>query len=460
MKKIVYILIAFIVVGFYSCTEEDLEPTLAQNKDVETGISTAEDLNGILSGAYNRITSNTYYGRSLIIFNEVRSDNCFANGNSGRFLTPASMEMGETDAYATDTWSQMYSVIASANIIIGKEGESIEGDADEINQIIGQAYAIRALVHFDILKLFGQQHVTGNTTQGIPYITEYKGDILAPARNTVAEVKAMIYADLDKAIALMKDELNGDSKEYISTYAVQAILSRVALYFGDWSKVVSASEIVINSDEFQIIPENDFIVSWSTSQNVNSIFELAYSSVDNENINGIQYIYRGDSYGDIRVLDDIANIFETGDVRASVIDYDPEASTYLTNMVKYPSTDYSDNIPLFRYEELILNYAEALFELNNSDPDALKYLNMIPAQRGATAYSVVTKDNILLERRKELCFEGFRFDDLARTGRDIPEVDNLKQSHGGPAYGSYNYAFPIPKVELNANANITQNQGY
>jgi len=107
---------------------------------------------------------------------------------------------------------------------------------------------------------------------------------------------------------------------------------------------------------------------------------------------------------------------------------------------------------------VILNYAEALFEL--SDANALTVLNQIPAARNATPYAAISKANILNERRKELCFEGFRFDDLARTGANIPLVSPFQQTHGGVAYGSYKYAFPIPLVELNANSSMIQNFGY
>lgn len=463
MKNFVYI-ISIVLSGIvaFSCNEDTLEPTLAQNKDVETSITSLEDLQGILYGAYNRMTHYHYYGRDYIIYGELRSDNCFANGNSARFLTTAAMDMGESDWYAINAWTKMYEVIANANIIIGKEAAEIEGDVGLINQITGQTYAIRALVHFDLLKLFGQKHVTGQEILGVPYIKEYKGGNITPEREMVANVKAFIEADLAKALSLMPTDLNGNSKEFITTHAVYAIQSRVALYFEDWATVVSASEVVINSGSYYIIPEANFVDSWTTKQAGNSIFELAFSNVDNNSINGLEFIYRGAGYGDVRVLDDLQAIFDSGDVRNSLemIDFDPDAPTYLTNMGKYPATDYSDNIPLFRYEELVLNYAEALFEINPADPDALTYLNMVPAQRGANLYTVVTKDNILQERRKELCFEGFRFDDLARTGRDIPLVDPVRQRHGGPVYGSYNYAFPIPKLELNANAKLEQNYGY
>jgi hypothetical protein len=87
-------------------------------------------------------------------------------------------------------------------------------------------------------------------------------------------------------------------------------------------------------------------------------------------------------------------------------------------------------------------------------------LNLIPANRNAVAHTAINEDIILLERRRELCFEGFRFHDLARTGRDIPLVSPLQQTHQGPEYGSFNYALPIPLAEMNANSAMEQNPGY
>ena len=85
---------------------------------------------------------------------------------------------------------------------------------------------------------------------------------------------------------------------------------------------------------------------------------------------------------------------------------------------------------------------------------------MVPAKRNAQPHAEATKANVLLERRRELCFEGFRFNDLARTGSDIPVVSEFEQTHGGPSYGSYNYAFPIPTEEMNANPEMVQNNNY
>lgn len=467
--KYVYLVVAIIGISLYSCTEGSLDPTLDSVKYYPEGIKTVDDLHVLLKGAYNRITATSYYGRDYIIYGEIRSDNCFANGRSGRFITPASFGMGPNDGYATDTWYQIYRVIASANTVIDNSSKTLEGDDDLKKQIVGQAYAIRALAHFDLLRLYGQHYVTGGNDLGIPYVKTYKGEGVNyfPTRNTVSEVKQFIYEDIAAAESLMSEQLNDDSKEYLTTYAVQALKARVAIYFGDWLTAKTACESIISSNKFSIVPKDNFIEFWTKDGGVNSIFELAFSSTDNNNINGLQYIYRGTSYGDIRALNDLYYAFEVNDVRRdpSMFAYAPwkGAQMQLTNLGKYPSSDYSDNIPIFRYEEVILNYAEALFELGQvglNGLTALDYLNLIPQNRNATSYGSINKDNILLERRKEFAFEGFRFHDLVRTGRDIPKVDLNQRFTQTIPYGDYRLAFPIPQAELNSNANMVQNNGY
>lgn len=463
MKKIInLILIVVLLGGMFSCNKTTLDPTLSQNKDINTSINTVEDLQALLNGAYDRMVYYTYYGRDYIIFGEVRSDNCFSNGNSGRFITAAAMQMLPTDAYPTDTWTQMYRVISNANIIIGVDPAKITGDQAEIKNIIGQAYAIRALVHFDLLKLYGEEHVTGGNDVGIPYVMKYGADAdQKPARNTVAEVKTDINADLASALNMMSTSLNDPSKEFISTYAVYALQSRVDLYFGDWAACATAAQTVMNSGAYVIADPANYAATFSSKGASNVIFELAERSNDNQNINGLSYMYRGNSYGDVQALDTLYGIFDANDVRRAA-DMLAFVDGKLRNIGKYPTNSNFDyDIPLIRYEEVVLNYAEAMFRLNGgNDTDALNALNSITAKRLANAYTApITEADILQERRRELCFEGFRFDDLARTGQGIPLV-SIHQSMGTVNYGDFNYAFPIPQSEINANPNITQNKGY
>lgn len=457
MKKIYYLFVTLVVFSaLTACSDEDLEPTLAQDKDLETNINTYEDMLGILNGAYNRMSGTTYYGRDYIIINEVRTDNTFSNANSNRFVNEGRMDMLPTQT--SGPWSQMYRVIGLANVLIN--AEDITGDSNQINHVKGQAYAIRALAHFDLVKLFGQQHVIGgDRTLGVPYVTTFRNpENYFPTRNTVTEVKDFAIQDLNTALTLMSSGLNDASKQTITTHAVNAIKAKIALYFGDLQTARDAALEVIQSNEFTIVNASDLAATFFTDSASNSIFEIAASSTDNNGINGLANIYRGNAYGDIEVLQDLVDIYDANDVRGS--------SSFITttggqnrNVGKYPTMGtFDDNISVIRYEEVVLIYAEAIMAENPSL--ALTYLNSVPQKRNATTYAAATLDNILLERRKEFAFEGLRFHDLARTGMDIPLVDAIKQTHGGPTYGSYNFAYPIPNEEAEVNSNVVQNFGY
>ncbi|WP_372800971.1 RagB/SusD family nutrient uptake outer membrane protein [Lutibacter sp.] len=455
MKKIniLYTLLFIFFISFTSCSTDDLDPSLEQNKSVEGSIVDVNNLYGILKGAYSQMTVSGYYGRDYIVTNEVRTDNCFSNGNSGRFTTQASFTYTANSGYF---WEEAYSTIARANIIIGTDISTLSGDQAYGKHMQGQAYAMRALAHFDLVKQYGQQHVGGNL--GVPYVTEFKGDDLFPARNTVDEVKNLIIADLNTAFNMMDDTYYDASKEFMSKYTAKALESRVAVYFGDWSTAKSAAEAVINSQLYSIIGAGDYVASWGQDGSSNSIFELAFNNTDNQGINGLAYIFRttgGGSYGDVQVLDEVINLYETGDVRAGILGYE---GTMLRNLGKYPDNQGYDNVSIIRYEEVILNYAEALLETGG---DALTQINKITSNRGASPYAApLTKEDILNERRKELIFEGFRYDDLLRTGSDIEKISIQQNFLATIPYGDPKLAWPIPQAEMDANSNMVQNPGF
>lgn len=463
MKKLKYFgLVVITTLSLGSCSDERLEPTLDNEVLTENAVKTVDDIRLITDGMYKRMRATAYYGRDVIIFDEVRSDNTFSSGSSGRFVTVGAMSLTNNDAYATDTYLAIYQAIANANIVANSD---VTGDLATINHIKGEALAARALAHFDLLKIFGQQHVAGQgglNALGVSYIDKYKdlSNLMVP-RSTVAVVKSRIYADFDAALALMDPSLNDSEKIRLTTHAVNALKSRVAIYFGDWAIAKSACEAVINSGSFSIVTSTNYASSFGLAGTApNRIFELKSLSNDSNGINGLANIYRGTSYGDINVLQDLKNIFDSNDVRGKTTMINT-VSGKLRNVGKYPTGGtFHDNIKIIRYEEVVLNYAEALFRLNASDPLALTTLNSIPNNRAAVTYSSVTEDNILLERRKELCFEGFRFSDLARTGKNIPLVSNLQQTHGGVTYGNYKYAFPIPIRAVRSNTSLIQNSGY
>ncbi|MGC6479085.1 MAG: RagB/SusD family nutrient uptake outer membrane protein [Flavobacteriaceae bacterium] len=449
MKKIIlYTTICLL----FACSSDDLEPTLEQIKDVETSINSVQDLDGILKGALSRLTQSNYYGRDFIITDEIRGDNVFANGNSGRFQTQGAMTYIPSNNIGI--WTRAYSVIASSNIIINVNIEELSGDRETGENIQGQALFLRALAHFDLLRQYGTQYA-GSGSQGVPIVTEFKGDNLFPSRNSVNEVKEAIYSDLDAAFNLMTDEISSD-KQYPSKYAAKALESRLALYFEDWSRAANAAATVIDADEYTIATATDYVNSFSVDNSSNSIFELAFDNVDNQGINGLGYIYRGVSYGDIEVHPEVLEIYEPDDIRLDIFGYEGDL---LRNMGKYPTLLGYDNVIVLRIEEVILNYAEALFE-QGQESEALTQINKITAARNASAHSSLTSDAILVERRKELIFEGFRFFDLSRAGLPITRFSLNQNIEATIPAGDYRYALPIPLTEMDANSNMDQNPGY
>ncbi len=449
-------LAAFIAGGITSCTTDDLDPTLAQSKESANAIQSVGDMQGLLKGAYNRLSATGYYGRDYLVTNEVRTENVFSNGNSGRFTTEAGFQYLPNSVFL---WDDAYRVIAVANILIQTDITTLDLTDSEIEtaeHIQGQAYAIRGLAHFDLLKTYGQMYVGGDL--GVPYVKTFKGGNDFPTRDSVDSNVSDIISDLQTAFDMMSagsfDSTLINSKEFMSAYTAKAIEARVALQFGMWSEAAAAAKVVIDSGMFSVVGADEYVASFDQDGGSNSIFEIAYSGTDNNGSDSMEFIYRGTVYGDIQVLENVLNLYGENDVRANILGYEGDR---LRNIGKYPNR--SANVIVIRYEEVILTYAEALFQMGQND-EALTWLNMIPEARNAQTYDEVNVDNILLENRKEFIFEGLYLWDKLRYGIGLEKIDALQNIMNDVPFGDNRFAYPIPLSEIDANSNITQNPGY
>jgi hypothetical protein len=467
--KSLLVLSSFLLV--VSCGNDDLEPTLAMNKDSATGIQNAADLASVLNGAYDRMSSSAYYSRDVIINGEVRGDNFYSNANSGRTFA-ASMDYSP-NGYGP--WGGAYGVIAMCNIVIQADHASLEGDQNAINHTVGQAYALRALVHFDLLRDYGQHFISGqggSSSLGVPYVKTYRDPAnLAPSRDTVQSNVDNIVADFNQGISMMNS--TSDNAQYMNKGAAYALLARAALYYGSvnsayYAAAASASKWVLDNWSKAAVGPSGYMASWYTDNAVNQLFSIAASGTDNAGINGVANIYRGATYGDIRIVegdgaDDVHDIYEADDIRYTSQGMIGMEGGYLSMLGKWPSMDFSDDNIVIRVEEMHLIYAEASLRAGDT-ATAKTYLNNVQAIRGASL-TEATLDNIILERRREFFGEGHRFYDIARLGMDIPLVDAIKQTHddltgASPEAGNYRFAYPISLSERNANPNIVQNYGY
>lgn len=451
-------ILLLLVVSFVSCSKDALEPVLAKDRDLTTDpIRSEQDLSFLTNGMYKKMRDVAYYGRDYIIFNEARTDNAYSIGSSNRFVTISEMRVNIGDGYPADTWIAVYKVILNANLIIN--ADQVVGDSDEINNYKGQALTARAMAHFDLLKLFGQQHIDGQggvNALAIPYVkvavaNSQEAQQLTNVRNTLAEVRELIYSDLDEAVEYLT---NTTVKTKITKQMALGLKSRIALYFAtfypsDYQVALTAAEEAL-AEGGSVIPASSFESQFSGNViDVNSVFELAMLSDDNLGFDSLFEIYNGPSYADIVVQDAVTSLYDSDDVRLNILE---QIGPNLRNVGKY--TSYGDNVIVMRIEEIMLNAAEASIHVNPSS--ALGYVNQIRAQRDVPPLTSATLIDVLSERRKELIFEGFRFDDLMRLKLNVPSNPRLTEIY---PYGHFRTAFPIPLTEINASA-MTQNEGY
>lgn len=430
-----------------SCSDDFVETKFYQ--DVEQApLTSLTEVESFERGMYTSMRASTYYGRDYGLYAEVRSDEMYSNGYAGYYNTVYRYTMTSSDAYARDTYRQIYTAVGKANILINTDVNGIQGNdsqRDAVRYHIGQAYALRALFFFDLLKLYGQKYAGGNVGIVTPLIYDPKA---LQARGTVAENEAQIEADFIKGLDIMQNYNIGSSDPtFLNINAVKALMGRFYLYKKDYAKVRTLVSEIANA--YQVIPAASYVGSWSSAKQNNSIFELAVGVPGSNGTDSWGYMLNYNGYGNVVMRSSLYNSYSSNDIRKSIVSL-TDGEYYL---YKYPNLEGTDNIKIVRIEEVLLNGVEA--ELNGgSSAIALNYYNRLITNRGLAAVTSVDMTTLKSERAKELVGEGFRLWDLLRWGNAVPR----------PSGASTNIqlnAFPIPRTETDISGTpVVSNPGY
>ena len=433
-----------------------------------------KDLNSLTTasvGVYSKFTESNYYGRTFTLTPDIMGDNAFISiKNGGRYINQDRFSITNGDGYVTGAWSLMYQVIANANLALSAGHNLQFATQDEqvqANQILGELYACRALAYFDLLRFFAQPYnfTEDASHDGVPLITESQSSIISPPRASVAEVYAQIVNDLKQAEQLMRPaKKNG----FFTQVAAQALLSKVYLYMEDWENAEIYASKVINDGPYTLVSNVDYVASWAEDFNIESIFEVVFLSTDNLASNGLGYLYHQGAYGEVIATKDLYDTYTSSDVRRELITegsrLDGEQDAHF--IWKYPrgASSYDDNIKVLRLAEIYLIRAEARAEAATPDfAGACDDLNEIVLRADPTATPVNLTgqdlvDRIILERRKELAFEGNRLFDINRKKMDLTHIQSMETREF--TYPNNRFIMPIPYSERNANDNISQNPGW
>ncbi|MBR1469813.1 MAG: RagB/SusD family nutrient uptake outer membrane protein [Prevotella sp.] len=344
-------------------------------------------------------------------------------------------------------WRRYYHAIYIANYIIAHQTEITEGTAAEISQLVGEAYALRAYMHFLLVNLYAKPYTasTPASERGIPVMTEPDVDII-PVCSTVEAVYDRILADLDAADQHLNVEKWDDGHSYrFTTTAALALRARVALYKGDWQAVRTAAESVIAKR-----PDLEDLTNRS------SLLPDNYKSV--ENLLALEQVMTAVYKNIGRPSNDLLAAYKTGDQRKSRFYRQVTAS--VSTLQKGGGGDSRCS---FRTAEMYLIAAEAAARLGDTKSAAGQLTKLMQKRYSAATVegytaplTTMTADELLAEiaheRRCELAFEGHRWFDLRRSARP-----QLHKTYNGVDYtlsaddARYTLRFPTEAVEANPN---------
>lgn len=468
-KYIILCLCAALGLAFTSC-DDFLDITPEGQVKREQLLMTEQGVEDALYGVYSQLRSTSLYGQELSFSAlEIMSQTlwCYGNMSSAVGITA----LGNYDySYSTveglfeSVWTEMYANISNVNSIINSP--LVEGATSYPYTIYrGEALALRAFMHFDLVRLFAEQYTVNPDANGIPYATEFS--LNTPDFESLAKNYEHILADLTEAEQLLEneDEYEGtstfmlDRQIHLNKYAVKALLARVHLTMGNKEAALAYAQDVIESRKYILKQktevQNDLAGVLSRKETLWGVYHSGFYT----NVNA--KLQQTTSYYSLDLRNDYMTLYETD---ASGLDF--RITAYFTAVdqggtPKYRLSKLTDiyelnNMAGSRPSELILGInmiripemyyiaAEALLDVN---PElALDYYNQVRIHRGLdplTPNDALTLERINDERYKEYIGEGQSFFNMKRLNLPI-------LSHDGETVfepGKEIYVVPIPDIE-------------
>lgn len=496
MKKIYIFSILLLSLLLISC-DDFLDNDPKTNLPEDIAYESLEDCERALNGAYRSMYN--YVVAMPALYDVAVDDIKYTRWGDNSYSKVRNFSWSSSTFGATDSpWGINYSLVARVNNLL-KGIKKFENTTDpdeliQIKHIKGEAYMFRAFAHFELLRTHGYKYnkTTANTDKGIPIVHET--NLKAKPRETVAKSLELILLDLDSARADMTAAQSYmDNREnpvcFLSLDAAYALETRIHLYKEDYDKVVQAADNIIGYEL------SDSVRTYNTIwQNDNPQKEIIYmigiSSAEvspSFSLSEVTYIRdkstKPNSRANFIPATELMNLYDkVNDIRWSAYfteNYPMHSSTTdggekLTLVTKYPgnstlsSSDRINQTKYFRYAEVLLNKIEALYYINESQ--ALAELNKFRKKRiyeytDQTYTGQALLDEIKLERRKELAFEGIRFHDLRRWNEGytrLPQKYISSEEIISVSPSDHHWTLPIPQHEITANnlPSDYQNQGY
>lgn len=358
-------------------------------------------------------------------------------------------DLNPTTSVASPGWRRYYHAIYISNYIIENQNSIENATESEINQLVGESYMMRAYCHFLLANLYAEPytHVNPDTTRGVPLMME--ADVNAQPRcSSLKAVYDQVLADIASAKRYLTVDSWPTSQSYrFNKVSADALEARVCLYKGDWQGAYDAAE--------RVLAVKDTLLDLNSSTTLPDHYDSPEVIVALEQVMNNSYKNAG------RPSRSMAAVYSNKDLRRTR--YLRMVTTTSYTLQKGGSNEWRCS---FRTSEDYLISAEASARMGNADNARTRLLQLKAARFSSDNYAAEKArvdtlsaeelvSEVMDERLRELCFEGFRWDDLRRTTQ--PE---LTKTYKGETYtlsqgdSRYTLRFPTEAVEANPNIEV------
>lgn len=434
--KTLLILILMTSVFSVSC-KKFLEETPYDTIPDENTIYDKSSAEAAVRGAYRSLASLNYSSGFQNTILQSGGDIKSLN-NAQTDLNVINYNLRSDIAFLSTYWGNFYNTINRSNHIIEKVPavNDIKLTAALRDQLLGEAYFIRAISYFDLARVFGNVQIFLTPTRAV-------ADKLGVKQSTQAEVYAQVLADLNKAEPLLPAAV---LRNRAAKSTVNALRSRLYLYLKNYEQAEADASIVLGNTAYKLI--KPFALAAGTSE---SVLELSYS-VNDVNAAYSQWNTSNRALEPKAIIHNLLNDPAVGGDR-KLLSVKNASGQFIGGI--YPTN--TSSAYLIRTAEVYLNRAEA--RLLKAAPDltgAAEDINAVRTRANVPPLAPgLGKADLQLalenERRVEFALEPFRWFDIVRTGR-APVVFNLSDPD--------KYIFPVPAGEILADPSLVQNPGY
>ncbi|HEU4554620.1 MAG TPA: RagB/SusD family nutrient uptake outer membrane protein [Chitinophaga sp.] len=440
------LLLLMAVITCTSCKKWlDVQPQSQVSRDEL--FSTEDGFKEAINGLYSRCARTDLYGMELLGgFPDVLAQNySMATDDPVRYRQTALYNYKDVDFISRkdSAWRGLYNVIANANLIL-ENVDKQQSILTPVNYALikGEALAMRAYCHFDVLRLFAASYAAEPNGKGIPYVTAFSKEV--PQQYKTNEALDLMLKDLEAAKTLLatadpivsagykvgypipdsSTEQQGDlfvqeRRHRLNYYAVCGELARVYLYKGDKAHALSNALEVINANKFPWTRQSDFLNPDDTKKDRILYKELLFGFYIPNTTEDLRRLFHNADRGLYITVQEASTLYETGGVGGEDFRYKQWLSQQATNTTSYMrlekyTRDPDQNLhpqmaPGIRLSEMYYIAAECTFD---TDPaKAWDYFNTVRLNRGIGAplsnpSKTVFLQELVKEARKEFYGEG------------------------------------------------------